>query len=115
MNAPAFTPGPWEWRMEVQDRGIGKGNSRYAALGAPRDGHPRLRQGVAVPNWCEADGGVWQAWITVAPANAKLIAASPELYAQLEFAVKLLDGLPGFAGTAQIESMRAALAKAVQP
>ena len=48
-------------------------------------------------------------------ANAALIAAAPELYAQLEFAVKLLGGLPGFAGTAQIESMRAALTKVVQP
>lgn len=48
-------------------------------------------------------------------ADARLIAAAPELYAHLEFAVKLLGGLPGFAGTAQIESMRAALAKAVTP
>lgn len=50
----------------------------------------------------------------ITPEDAALIAAAPELYAQLEFAVKLLGGLPGFAGTAQIESMRAALTKATQ-
>lgn len=108
MNAPKFTPGPWEWRMEVQDRGIGKGNSRYAALGAPRDGHPKLRQGVAVPNWSEADGGVWQAWITVAPANANLIVAAPELYA---LAVRVAKYFADTDAPLGVEA-RAAIAKA---
>jgi hypothetical protein len=44
--------------------------------------------------------------------DARLIAAAPELYGQLIFAVKLLDALPGFRGTAQIDRMHAALAKA---
>jgi hypothetical protein len=45
-------------------------------------------------------------------ANARQLAASPDLYDQLAFAVKLLDAMPGFRGTAQLDRMHAALAKA---
>jgi hypothetical protein len=47
-----------------------------------------------------------------AEANARLIAAAPELLSNLQFAVKLLSNLPGFAGTAQVEHMQAAISKA---
>ncbi len=43
-------------------------------------------------------------------ANARLIAAAPELLAELKFAVKLLRPLIG--STAQIEAMDAVIAKA---
>ncbi len=45
-------------------------------------------------------------------AYAKLFEAAPDLLAQLEFAVKLLRALPVTANTAQIDAMRAAIAKA---
>lgn len=45
-------------------------------------------------------------------ANARLIAAAPELLSSLEFAVKLLSGLPHVGGTAQLEHMRSVIAKA---
>lgn len=47
-----------------------------------------------------------------ARANARLIAAAPELLAHLKYAVKLLEALPGFRGTAQVDAMQAAIAKA---
>jgi hypothetical protein len=47
-----------------------------------------------------------------AEANAILIAAAPELLAHLQFAVKLLGSLPAIGGTAQVEAMRATIAKA---
>ena len=43
-------------------------------------------------------------------ANARLIAAAPELLTHLKFAVALLGPLCG--GTAQVEAMRAAITKA---
>lgn len=45
-------------------------------------------------------------------ANALLIAAAPELLAHLKFAVALLGAMPLISGTAQVEAMRAAIAKA---
>lgn len=45
-------------------------------------------------------------------ATAKLIAAAPDLLSHLKFAVKLLGAMPLISGTAQVEAMRAALAKA---
>lgn len=45
-------------------------------------------------------------------ANARLIAAAPELLAQLEYAVKLLGAFPALSGTAQVQSMRDTIAKA---
>lgn len=46
------------------------------------------------------------------PEDANLIAAAPELLAELKFAVKLLSAFPAINGTAQVERMRAAIAKA---
>lgn len=45
-------------------------------------------------------------------ANARLIAAAPELLSSLRFAVKLLSALPHVNGTVQLDYMRAAIAKA---
>jgi hypothetical protein len=45
-----------------------------------------------------------------AEAN-RLITAAPKLRAHLEFAVKVLSGIPAIGGTAQVEAMRATLAK----
>lgn len=44
--------------------------------------------------------------------EARLISAAPELLSSLEFAVKLLSGLPHVGGTAQLEHMRSVIAKA---
>lgn len=69
------TPGPWKWHMEVQERGpMGKGSLRYANLGR-----------VLRPNWCTGpEGELWQAWVNVSEADAKLIAAAPELLEALQ-------------------------------
>lgn len=45
-------------------------------------------------------------------ANALLIAAAPALLSQLQYAVKLLGAFPALSGTAQVQSMRAAIAQA---
>lgn len=45
-------------------------------------------------------------------ANARLIAAAPDLLAELKFAVKLLSAFPAINGTAQVERMCAAITKA---
>lgn len=42
----------------------------------------------------------------------RLQAINAELVALLAFAVKILDGIPAIAGTAQVDAMRAALSKA---
>lgn len=47
---------------------------------------------------------------SVREANARLIAAAPELLEHLRFAVKLLR--PWAGGTAQVQAMEAAIAKA---
>lgn len=93
MNAPKFTPGPWQVVTTFGRSGL---IEKVGGLAIASVTGYYNRQGQTEP-------------------NAYLIAAAPELYAQLEFAVKLLEGLPGFAGTAQVDAMRAALAKAVQP
>jgi hypothetical protein len=100
MNAPKFTPGPW--LVEAKNCHIGT----IATVHGCTDGWVDIWS----ENWIAAGLGG-----KVQDANIALIAAAPELYSQLEFAVKLLEGLPGFAGTAQGEAMRAALAKATQP
>lgn len=45
-------------------------------------------------------------------ANARLIAAAPALLSQLQYAVKLLGAFPALSGTAQVQSMRSAIAQA---
>jgi hypothetical protein len=44
-------------------------------------------------------------------ANARLLAAAPELLGHLRFAVKLLGAMPAIGSTAQVNAMRAAIAK----
>ena len=45
-------------------------------------------------------------------ADADLIAAAPDLLAQLQFAVKLFESIPILNATAQVDAMRATIAKA---
>ena len=78
----AHTPGPWTWSMDKIGRGpVGKGNTVHAALGASRPNcPPPYRTGVLTPNWCtDVDGQVWNTWISVKEADARLIAAAPDL------------------------------------
>jgi len=97
----AHTPGPWvpffvdwnEWKINAPN-------------GDPTIGHSSW-QGLAVVYGCDEVRTGPQ----VAEANARLISAAPDLLAHLQFAVKLLSGLPAIGGTAQVEAMRAAIAK----
>lgn len=78
----AHTPGPWTWSMDKIGRGpVGKGNTVHAALGASRPNcPPPYRTGVLTPNWCtDVDGQVWNTWVSVKEADARLIASSPDL------------------------------------
>jgi hypothetical protein len=100
-----FTPGPWR----LDDRGdelciVGMNMPNHRRFGV--DGEWELSK--------VGDDCMWDRPENEARdrANANLIAASPDLYDQLTFAVKLLDNLPGFRGTAQLDRMHAALAKA---
>lgn len=56
-------------------------------------------------------GGTTSVWEAI-QANARLIAAAPELLTQLEYAVKLLGAFAALNGTAQVQSMRDTIAKA---
>ena len=90
MTMTKHTPGPW---MPVQ-----KANGAFCR-------HPAIisdKGQVANATWADSE--------TTTDANARLIAAAPELLSQLEFAVALLK--PMFGHTAQVERMENAIAKA---
>lgn len=84
-----YTPGPWE---------IGKGIAFAQSIYAGRVNVAFARQ----------DNGRIDA--STAEANARLIAATPELLAQLEWAESVLKCF--IEGSAQLESLRATIAKA---
>jgi hypothetical protein len=98
MGAPGTTDGPWSIHTE-DDVSFYRARSVYICSS---DGWPEGQ--VARANVMDGSGE--------REANARQLAASPDLYDQLAFAVKLLDNLPGFRGTAQLDRMHAALAKA---
>lgn len=84
-----YTPGPWSI-----GKGISFAQSIYAGrvnVGFARQEHDRIDA-------------------STAEANARLIAASPELLAQLEWAESVLKCF--IEGSAQLESLRATIAKA---
>jgi hypothetical protein len=104
MIATNFTPGPWSVLTVDQ---VPTGYWSVANCGGPHAENATARSVLVIApikDYCKA-----------AEDDARLIAAAPELYSQLEFAVKLLEGQPGFAGSPQVESMRAVLAKVAQP
>ena len=110
------TPGPWTWNMDKIERGpVAKGKTVHASLSAPRANcPPPYSTGVLTANWCtDSDGQVWQAWISVSEANARLIAAAPELLEALRTAVDHLEGMPDQEDVAAcVVKARAAIAKA---
>lgn len=69
MNAPTFTPGPW---------------SEYGP------GDPQVYGGDPVRRICVLDRQAGS-YMDECYGNAKLIAAAPELYAALEFALKAME------------------------
>ena len=57
-------------------------------------------------------GNNLRALLPMNAADARLIAAAPDLLAHLEFAVKLLEGIQILSATAQVDAMRAVIARA---
>lgn len=94
MGLDGHTPGPW-----VAEAADWFGDHNIVL----RDGEDRRAVAAVVSNMRDP--------VEVA-ANARLIAAAPELLSQLEDAVKLLGAFPALNSTAQIQSMRETLAKA---
>lgn len=97
MNAPAFTPGPWEYVQKLTASQNHKGFFIRAEK-ATRNGKWALAE--VQPG--DEDGKLGE-------ANASLIAAAPELYAALAEIVRESDKL----SEAQFQLAAAALAKAV--
>jgi hypothetical protein len=104
MGAPGTTPGPFEIRCATKPDNTG--GYDYAVI-AP--GKAIIAECFECVDYND-DGVTYDK--RPAEANARQFAASGDLYDQLTFAVKLLDNLPGFRGTAQLDRMHAALAKA---
>ena len=102
-GAPTYTPGPWVYRAGLPYDWGWVTDARGDFIAQAKD--PRANDGATLAAHRAARTDPWA-------ANARLIAAAPELLGHLRFAVKLLSALPGFAGTAQVEAMAAAIAKA---
>ena len=108
MNATSFTPGPWH---------VSNGKDVLAALGAPNADGVRTESNDA---WQVADCEHFMSYVggyeyelssAEQRANARLIAAAPDLYEALAYAVDNHDF-----DSAEFDRMaRAALAKAVAP
>ena len=91
MTMTKHTPGPWSFSSNLRENGIARIMPSY-----------RQRVCIAtIPAGKNADAK---------EADARLIAAAPELLSQLEFAVALLK--PMFEHTAQVERMEDAITKA---
>lgn len=101
MSETKFTPGPWS----VTDESLLTPDEPYW-IGAE---HPEVGRCTfaTVRSGCDEADEMGDML-----ANSHLIAAAPELYSQLAFAVKLLGAFPGVNATAQVDAMRAALSKA---
>ena len=101
MRAFKGTSGPWQLSSESPT----PIKPDMSLIGLP-DG------GVLIGSACGHESSGFYPTVDEAEANARLIAAAPELLSSLEFAVKLLYGLPHVAGTAQLDHMRSVIAKA---
>lgn len=97
-DAGEFTPGPWHIVR------YGDGDSLVICLDEAGD---RRVAFMATPG-CRDRMERRKSWKQI-KANARLIAAAPELLAELEYAVRLLAS---FGETAQVQRMRQVIAKA---
>lgn len=114
MSAPAFTPGPWEWALDRQ--------GQHTSLRQSGSGDSVVHPQVDISNY----GMSVNEWNDVSDADARLIAAAPELlealrpFAALAEAFRPDDARRGLAFTtpnlspSDFIAARAALAKAVQ-
>lgn len=97
-DSVGHTDGPWVLRPNGCDE---------QALIAPNSGRM-----VAYAAWTGGSGCELR---IENDADARLIVLTPELFRQLQYAVKLLSAFPALSGTAQVQSMRDTLAKATPP
>lgn len=117
MNAPKFTPGPWESMCEDVDgvRPLGDDGIRFCRVFEKSHSCGAWYRG----DVCNVHAATNIRGITVAErnANARLIAAAPELYEALSEALWMIMQHEGTsdANDRTVDAARAALAKAVQP
>lgn len=108
MSNTQHTPGPWR-------RGYFDESSGYdcmtggVSIGPDGVGPIHLDAANYGQERCEH---IKQVTLEKMLADANLIAAAPDLLAHLQFAVKLFGGIPALNATAQVDAMRAAIAKA---
>lgn len=101
MSTPAFTPGPWEQRSPRSTTVL-----HYAVR--VREGFPAMTVPYEISYAKSAPGGE-----PARIANARLIAAAPELYEAVEdLAERMIGAFPSLADTPEIQRAKAALAKA---
>lgn len=103
MSGAKHTPGPWEvYEKQIARKAPAKGHSIQRCIGTAYE-HPQLR--APAPVVTLAFGLVERPYISISEANARLIAAAPEMLAVVEIIadrkcenyghITCLDPLPG--------------------
>jgi len=83
MSEHAATPRPWEWHIYEGDRGSVKGKPLHRTLW-----NKQQRMGVLHPSYSEYEGGVWDEWISIKPADAEFIVRACNSFDDLLAAAK---------------------------
>lgn len=93
--ADKATPGPWEQSIETVERGQAKGKHVLTGIYHRKPGQRVGADGVLYPNYCTAEGDVWQQWVSCSEPNRDFITSArtdvPALVEALEEAKALLE------------------------
>ena len=100
------TPGPWSIVESIDPGMVSSWSIQIGAHQLPFFPYKR------VYSECRSQSGLVSDYEM--HANARLIAAAPELLAHLKFAHAALRGLPGIGSSAQVQEMGAVIERATQ-